>query len=57
MLHRVYQRMGVGHLTLFCYYHPDHIECANAKGAELKNVMGSRMIRLGNLKNMFFVKE
>jgi hypothetical protein len=49
--------MGVGHLTLFCYYHPDHIECANAKGAELKNVMGSRMIRLGNLKNMFFVKE
>jgi hypothetical protein len=49
--------MRVGHLTLFCYYLPDHNELADAKGTEPRNLMGSGRIRSGNLKNMFFVKE
>jgi hypothetical protein len=57
MLHRVYQSMRVGHLTLFCYYRPYHIESVDANRTELKNVMASRMKRSENLKNMFFVNE
>jgi hypothetical protein len=49
--------MRVGHLTLFCYYRPYHIESVDANRTELKNVMASRMKRSENLKNMFFVNE